>query len=166
MKQTIIILGIFIAVLFALFSTTDFKQSKVVVQNNINKTPIPIKANEHSDRYCNMSITDIDYSAQAILTNGDTLFFDDIGCMVMWLEEQKKDKDQITLWIWAKDTKQYIDAKKAWYFLGEDTPMHYGFGAYTKKQNGFIDFKDCQFKILRGETMKNPKIKGEILGNN
>ncbi len=165
MKQTIIILIIFIGVLFALFSTTSFKQSKVVVQNNISKQAIEIKPDQHSDRYCNMPIKEIDYSGQAILTNGDTLFFDDIGCMVLWLEEQKNN-EQIILWIWAKDTNEYINAREAWYHLGENTPMHYGFGAYKKHQANRIDFKECKLKILRGETMKNPKIKGEILGNN
>jgi hypothetical protein len=42
--------------------------------------------------------------------------------------------------------------------------MGYGFGAYEKKQAGFIDFQTMRLKVLRGETMNNPLIRKKLLG--
>jgi hypothetical protein len=42
--------------------------------------------------------------------------------------------------------------------------MNYGFGAYEQKQDGFISFEEMSLKVLRGETLRNPAYKKEILG--
>lgn len=164
-KKLLIIFIFFILLVVILFSTSSFEQSKVVVQNNHNKQPIEMIPNQYTDRFCNMKIEDISYSAQVVLQNNDTLFFDDIGCLILWLNEQTN-QDKIILWVWAKDTNQYIDARKAWYSLTERTPMHYGFGAYFKKQNHYINFDTMRDKMLKGITMANPKVRKKLLGNN
>ena len=165
LKKLLIIFSIFIVLVLILFSTTSFEQSIVVVQNNHKKEPILITPHKYKDRFCNMTIEDTTYSAQVVLENEDTLFFDDIGCLVLWLNEQSN-KEKIVLWVWAKDTNKYIDAKKAWYSLTDSTPMHYGFGAYKTKQNHYINFDIMSDKMLQGITMANPKIRKELLGNN
>ncbi len=165
LKKSLIIFSIFTILIFILFSTTSFEQSTVVVQNNHKKEPISITPHKYKDRFCNMTIEDITYSAQVILANNDTLFFDDIGCLVLWLKDQPN-QEKIVLWVWAKDTNKYINAKKAWYSLTEQTPMHYGFGAYTNKQTHYINFDTMSDKMIQGITMANPKIRKELLGNN
>ena len=110
-KTILVIATIFSILIFILFSTTNFKQLVVASQYNDTKNPIHIKENKYKDRYCNMTIKDIKYSAQAILENHTTLFFDDIGCLVLWLNSQEK-QEEILLWVWAKDTNKYINAKK------------------------------------------------------
>ena len=161
-KKIIIIISFFIILLLLLFSTTDFKQSIVVSQDNNSKNAIIMKSNQYTDRYCNMSIDDISYSAQAILPNDDTFFFDDAGCMILWFNDQKS-QENIVLWIWARDTNKYINAKKAWYSTTENTPMEYGFGAYEKNKPQLISFKKMQLKVLRGETLQNLIIRKKLL---
>ena len=165
LKKILIIFSIFTILIIILFSTSSFKQLTVVTQNNHTKQPIQIKSSQYKDRFCNMTIKDITYSAQVVLPNNDTLFFDDIGCLVLWLKDQPN-KEKIVLWVWAKDVNRYIDAKKAWYSLIESTPMHYGFGAYKIKQTNYINFDTMNNKMLQGNTMANPKIRKELLGNN
>jgi copper chaperone NosL len=164
LKKVFIIILFFILLLILLFSTTDFKKSIVVTENNNEKKAILISPNQYTDRYCNMSITDISYSAQAIVSNNNTFFFDDVGCMILWLNEQKNPKT-IILWVWAKDTNRYINAKKAWYSMTENTPMEYGFGAYEVKKDSLINFNKMKIKILRGETLQNPIIRKKLLEN-
>lgn len=164
-KKIVRIFIFFFLIIIILFSTTSFKQSTVVVQHNHKKEPINIVAHKYKDRFCNMDIEDITYSAQAILINNDTIFFDDIGCLILWLEEQTR-KDKIVLWVWARDAGIYIDATKAWYSLTEHTPMRYGFGAYKTKQNNYINFDTMTHSMLNGNTMANPKIRKYLLGNN
>lgn len=164
-KKIAIIFSLFIIIVIILFSTSSFEQKIVVKQNNHTKKPIQIVQDKYKDRFCNMTIKEVDYSAQVVLPNDDTLFFDDIGCLVLWLEEQKQ-KDDIVLWVYSKDTNTYINARDAWYSIDEFTPMKYGFGAYSTKQKGSVDFKTMSDKMLKQETMANPKIRKHILGNN
>ena len=62
----------------------------------------------------------------------------------------------------SKDTKQWINAKEAFYSLTDRTPMGYGFGAYKKKKDGFINYETMKLKMLRGETLNNPRIRQEL----
>ena len=165
LKKFFMIFIFFILILLLLFATTSFKQSIVVVPNNHKKSPIKLEIDKYKDRFCNMDIKDLKYSAQAILPNGDTLFFDDIGCLILWLKSQKN-KKKIVLWVWGKDKNNYINARKAWYSLKDLTPMNYGFGAYEHKQNGYIDFDTVKIKMDNQETMANPKIRKKLLGKN
>jgi copper chaperone NosL len=166
MFKVIIPIGsIFLVLVIVLFSTTNFNQLIVVSQNNITKKPINLKPNKYKDRYCNMTISDINYSAQVVLLNNDTLFFDDIGCLVLWLKNQKQKKDFI-LWVWAKDSNRYINAREAWYSQTEKTPMFYGFGAYEGKKKHYIDFDTVYHNMLNDKTLKNHTFKEQLLGNN
>ena len=164
-KKLLTIFLFFIFLVIILFSTTSFEQSIVVHQHNDTKQAIDIKNNLYKDRFCNMTIKDISYCAQAVLPNKDTLFFDDIGCLVLWLNTQDT-KNDIVLWVYSKDKKIYIDAREAWYSLTEHTPMRYGFGAYKIKKESFIDFETMSERMLSKKTMANPKVRKELLGNN
>ena len=164
-KKLLTIFLFFIFLVIILFSTSSFEQSIVVHQHNDSKQAINIKNHLYKDRFCNMTIKNITYSAQAVLPNKDTLFFDDIGCLVLWLESQSI-KDDIILWVYAKDKYKYIDARKAWYSLNEYTPMRYGFGAYKIRKDKFVNFKNMSEKMLSGKTMANPKVRKELRGNN
>ena len=90
------------------------------------------------------------------------VYFDDIGCMVLWTKKHKKSPKEAM--VFTKDTQRYIKATDAHYTINERTPMGYGFTAYEKLQKGSIDFKEMRLRVLRGETMKNPKIRKQILG--
>jgi hypothetical protein len=80
----------------------------------------------------------------------------DHGGMVKWLEDRSF-KNEAIIWVYARDSKKWIDAHKAFYTRDEETPMHYGFGAYAKPSDDKISFKEMQQYTLRGETMLNPK---------
>lgn len=62
--------------------------------------------------------------------------FDDIGCMVLWFEEEKIDfKDSVKIWITDAATGEWIDARSAIYTADNVTPMAFGFSAYASKTN-------------------------------
>jgi hypothetical protein len=134
-----------------------------VQTGNIDKKPIEIKIGKFQDSDCGMVIEDITYASQVIAPDGKTWFFHDHGGMVHWLEN-KKFKDQAVIWSMTKDTKKWIDARKAWYSRTDDTPMHYGFGAYENKKDGLIDFNTMFLYMVRGEHLGNPYIKAKLLG--
>ncbi len=158
--STIIILAIFIVIAISVS-----KQQKLIAtkDGNIKKEPIDMSREKFVDTFCSMEIKDLSYAVQVISPIGRNWFFDDIGCFIKWFESREF-KDETTVWVWAKDTKEWIDGKKAWYILGDDTPMRYGFGARKNRLKGSIDFEQMRLKILRGEDLTDPKIRKKVLG--
>jgi len=112
------------------------------------------------------SRTDLDgritYASEVIAPDGKTWFFHDHGGMVKWLED-KPFKQNAKIWVYAKDSKKWIDVKEAYFSQTDITPMEYGFGAYQKKQKNFINFQEMSIKMLRGENMSNPQIRQKLL---
>lgn len=150
-----------IAVVF--ISMAENKQPVSIVKNNIEKKPLPLKVNFTNDAYCKMLITTKRNSMQVVSPDGKTWFFDDPGCMVLWLQD-KPFKADAKLWVYTIDTKQWIDAKTAWYGIKDKTEMYYGFGARENKTEGSIDYREMELRMLRGENLSNPKIRKKLLG--
>ncbi|RLA81985.1 MAG: hypothetical protein DRG78_08285 [Epsilonproteobacteria bacterium] len=161
---TIVIIVLIIVVLFGSMSTSQ--NMTVVYVGNTDKKPIKIVINKFQDSDCGMVIDNITYASQIVSPSGKTYFFHDHGGMVHWLEN-KTFKDEAVIWTMTKDTKKYIDGRKAWYSRTDDTPMFYGFGAYEHKKSkeNLIDFKTMFLYMVRGEHLGNAKIKKMLLGD-
>ncbi len=156
---------VIISIIVALFISMSTSQNMTVVyQGNTDKKPIPIVLGKFQDSDCGMVIDDITYSSEVISNDGKTWFFHDHGGMVNWLKN-KSFKEDAVIWVFAKDTKKYIDGRKAWYSRTDNTPMFYGFGAYENKTDDLIDFKTMFLYMVRGEHLGNPFIKKQLLGD-
>ena len=92
-------------------------------------------------------------------------YFDDIGCLILWSKANRIELDSCKVYVFSNDTKEYIDAETAYYTINEKTPMNYGFGAYKIKKDQYVDFDTMSAKMLKGETMANPKVRKQLLGN-
>ena len=65
-----------------------------------------------------------------------TYKFDDIGCMVLWFEEENIDfKESAKIWITDAMTGEWIDARSAFYSSQNVTPMAFGYSAHASKQS-------------------------------
>ncbi len=155
---------VLIAIVITIFlSMSNQKNMKVIYTNNNEKNPVDITLNHFQDTLCGMTISSKENSAQVISPTGKTWFFDDVGCMVLWLEKIDF-KEQAVIWVYSNDTNKYINGRTAWYSRTAKTPMSYGFGAYENKQNGFIDFNQVILYMQRGENLTDPYIKQKLLG--
>ncbi len=141
------------------------KNDKMVVikTGNTKQVPLPIVLGKYQDSDCGMTIDVLDFASQIVQKNGDTRFFHDIGGMANFLKD-KSFKDSVKVWVYAKDSKTWVDGRKAWYSINEQTPMWFGFGAYKDKKEGFIDYEQMNLRVLRGETLQNPKLRKKVLG--
>jgi copper chaperone NosL len=159
-----ITLIIIIAIIIIIFlSMSNAKQMVVLKEGNTSLTPLEIILGKYQDSDCGMVIDKMDYVSQVISSDGKTWFFHDHGGMANWLKD-KSFKNDAKIWVMTIDTKQYINARTAWYSRTDNTPMRYGFGAYEVKQDGFITFDEMGLKVLRNETLRNPYIQKELLG--
>ncbi len=159
-----IVVGILVVIIVGVFLSLAKVQHMVVIkEGNTQKLPIKMKLHKYQDSDCGMVIDDLTYASQVIAPDGRTWFFHDHGDFVHWLRDKPFEKSAV-IWVMSRDTHKWIDGRKAFYTLNELTPMGYGFGAYEHKKAGMVDFATMRLRMLRGETMKNPRIRKQLLG--
>lgn len=155
-----ILIVIAIIVILLLSLGTD-QGARYVYKGNKAYTPIVIKPKEYQCSECSMDIEALEYNAQIITPGGDTYFFDDIGCVVLWLENRSiKTQKIITKTL---DTGDWIDVEKAWYTRTASSPMGYGFAAYKQKKEGLIPYAEMKLLMLQGKNLHDPFVKKSLL---
>lgn len=74
--------------------------------------------------HCKMLVGDKRYAAQ-VIHDGERLYFDDFGCMVLWLDE--KGSGSTRAWVRDDAKGAWVDARTSLYEEGKKTPMDFGF---------------------------------------
>jgi nitrous oxide reductase accessory protein NosL len=124
---------------------------------------------------CAMTVSDHNYSAQVrggpAGQKGKLYKFDDIGCAVIWLDQQPwKDNPKTEIWVTDYRNGDWLDARKAWYVKGKITPMGYGLGATPEQEPGALDFAQARKHIYeveeqththRGDEHQHPAAGGQ-----
>ncbi|MDQ1325255.1 MAG: copper chaperone NosL [Campylobacterota bacterium] len=113
---------------------------------------------------CVMVISDRKNAAQVINPeNGKNYKFDDIGCAVLWFEEEKIQwKDKAKIWVTDCVSGKWIDARKAFYNSITMTPMAYGLGAHEKNDSipqgeEVLNYERMYQRVIFIENKKNVK---------
>jgi hypothetical protein len=149
-----------IIILLVSFGSSD--GNRYVHKGNMQYKTISIKPKEYQCSECSMDIEELDYLAELIAKNGNTYFFDDIGCLVLWLKNHNPDtKAMLTKTL---DTHKWIDVKKAWYTRIAPSPMGYGFAALENKKDTLIDYEEMKLLMLQGKNLHDPFVKKSLLG--
>ncbi|GAB4290767.1 MAG: hypothetical protein Kow0096_04490 [Thiohalomonadaceae bacterium] len=107
--------------------------------------PVEIKWDRDTCERCRMVLSDRLYSAQirggSEGTKTRVYKFDDIGCAVLWLEQQSWHSDPRTeIWVTDYRTGAWIDARSAFYIKDRITPMAYGLGAQADPVEGAMSY--------------------------
>ncbi|BDY12422.1 hypothetical protein [Hydrogenimonas cancrithermarum] len=155
-------IGLFLLSLFILGGCGD-KGGNVGIRSE-NGKPVDFKPGSVTCPQCHMDLKSMIDSAELVRKNGEVVVFDDPGCMVLWMEAHHVDPSHVRLWVYSRDMHRWIDATKAHYSQTDPTPMGYGFGAYEKPAKDRIPFEEMRLRVLRGLTLKDPKIRKKLLG--
>lgn len=165
MKKLILYLFPVIGIVL-IFVYLNIRNQSVLDVINDEKVPLEWKENTIQCPQCNMFLVGKEHTAEAITPDNKTHFFDDPGCLVLWIEENHKNQDkEIVKWVYTLDSKKWVNALQAHYSINDKTPMEYGFGAYENMKKDFIDYDEMRLRMLRGENMTNAKIRKKILGD-
>lgn len=120
--------------------------------------PVEIRYGRDACDFCRMIISDPRYATQIRGGPGHKAYkFDDIGDALHFLRTQSwKDEGNVEIWVMDMDHgKTWLDARKAFYLPGKQSPMAYGFGAVPDARPGAVPFGDMQIQILkRGATSR------------
>jgi len=157
----VIILIVIIASVFV--SLESVQQMTVVREGNLKQQPLEMIQGRFQCSQCGMIINDLSFASQVAAADGKTWFFDDHGCMAAWLVARRFEKAP-RIWVPDLETGVWIDGRQAWYSRTDNTPMSSGFGAYSVRKEGFINFSTMQSYRMKGETLSNPLVKKQLLG--
>ncbi|NPA42916.1 MAG: hypothetical protein GXO27_02680 [Chlorobi bacterium] len=131
----------------------------VACQRKVDFSPRQPNYDRDVCHVCKMGLTDLPYNVQAINQYGEVRWYDDLGC----LAEDIRDGDfnqwkgeKYKIWIQDAETGEWIDAEKAWYRFGDETPMGYGYGALKEKKDDgeYYDFETVLKRIAEGKTKR------------
>ncbi|RXJ96231.1 hypothetical protein CRV00_03385 [Malaciobacter molluscorum] len=190
MRRILPYIFLIIISLFLYNYSKDTREDIKVEHNYMQDAPYRVVLETYKNRYicndCDMMIKRYLNSAQVIY-NHNVYFFDDVGCMIRWLDRQEF-RNKAKMYVYSTDTGTYIDAKLAWYIRDANTPLGYGFGAYEtsigaitsamtrstieeqignfkikRETKQIYEFEEIKQFALRGETLLNPMIKRELL---
>ncbi len=118
---------------------------------------------DHCER-CMMALSDRHHAAQ--IRGGEqhkSYTFDDIGCAVLWLEDQPW-KEQPAVEIWVNDHRNgdWIDARQAHYVRITHTPMNYGFSAQPDAAPGSVNFDTMKIAVFQQEADYDASVKARL----
>ena len=107
------------------------------------------------------------YAAEIIDPKSDRVYkFDDIGCAVLWLEEEKIPwANEAKIWVTDAKTGEWLDARKAKYTDDSITPMAYGIAAFSEKTfpkgHKVLHFDEI-VEIIKKIDAKNNQLRGVV----
>ena len=79
--------------------------------------------------------------------------FDDIGCAVIWLQQQSwKDDARTEVWVVDFIDGEWLDAREARYAKGRLSPMNYGLAAQAEASGDALDFEQAVAHIMMIEN--------------
>jgi copper chaperone NosL len=111
---------------------------------------------------CLMAVSDHSFSAQVrggpIGKKSKVYFYDDIGCAVLWLDEQDWwdggnwwEDPATEIWVTDWTDQSWIDARSAFYVKGHITPMDFQLGAQVNEVPGALNFEEAMQHIRTRE---------------
>lgn len=74
--------------------------------------------------HCSMLVSDRKHAGELVLSQ-ERRYFDDVGCMVLWLEERGGKAERV--WVRDPEGTRWVDATTSSFGDGASTPMDFGF---------------------------------------
>ncbi|MDO8896187.1 MAG: hypothetical protein Q7V19_00945 [Bacteroidales bacterium] len=156
MKILKIIIPVLIAVILLLASNA--------CKRNVDQSPREIHFDRDICVLCLMGLADPKYSAQSINTRGDIVWFDDLGCLIFFMESPDWERfggETAVSYIADSETGEWLKVEEAWYTYGKQTPMGYGYSAVKQKVDTAFDYPTTVKRIKEGVTMREEFLKNK-----
>lgn len=154
MKKNTLVIGALIAFILLLASHACTRR--------VDQSPREINFDRNTCALCLMGLADPKYSAQSINTRGDVVWFDDLGCLIFWIEKpdwEKFEGENAVSYIADSETGEWLKVEEAWYTYGKQTPMGYGYSAIRNRVDSAIDYATTVQRIKDGITMREEFLK-------
>lgn len=122
--------------------------------------PVEVRWDRDACERCRMVLSDPHFAAQVRYfpegKRAKVVKFDDVGCAVIWLQENNLENDsKAEIWVADHRSREWIDARSATYVLKKTTPMEYGLGAQSEQVSDGMNFEQAKQHIADIETRFN-----------
>lgn len=87
--------------------------------------------------HCAMLVSERRFAAQ-LVDGGERRYFDDVGCMVLWMDERKAQGARA----WVRQGDGWVVARSARFAPGARTPMDFGFEAKAEGARGWDEVRE------------------------
>jgi len=118
-----------------------------------DRPPATVHWDRDQDEECGMVVSDRRFAAQAIEPGGRAHVFDDVGCMIVWLDRQSW-QSEARLWVRDRNADRWIAPEQARWRAGEHTPSAYGFGASQEAAYGSLSFDQVRLAVRDTKTRR------------
>jgi len=98
--------------------------------------PVSVPLDRVACARCGMLVSEAEFSGQLHTQNGDVLFYDDPGCLL--LDAEQRGEDVRAHWFHALDSLRWLSAEEVGFALLDPTPMGYGLAAQLRGE-GLLD---------------------------
>ena len=98
--------------------------------------------------HCAMVLSDKEFGAQLVTEEGERRFFDDVGCMVVFME--KGSAKGARAWVRDGAGGTWLDARSA-HYVAASSPMDFGFGARAAEG---IAWDEMRARVLAKEAAR------------
>lgn len=78
--------------------------------------------------HCGMIVGDPRTAGELVIADGQRVYFDDVGCMIAYERDLRSPPRHA--WAHDADAPRWLDAERATYRAGEQTPMDFGYSAH------------------------------------
>lgn len=104
--------------------------------NNVSYEPREVNPEIDACEVCNMSVVHTDFATQLIENDGTVHMYDDIGCMVEFLEGEGKNKEIAATYVRDYETMDWVPFEQAYHAYHPEfwTPMAYGVVSFATKE--------------------------------
>ena len=93
--------------------------------------------------HCSMLVSERAPAAQAVLADNARRYFDDVGCMVSFIAQEKAAPK--AMWVVSPDGT-WVDAQRTRFNGGQRTPMDFG---YLPATNGALSFAEVRSALAK-----------------
>lgn len=107
--------------------------------------PAPIVWDKEACAHCRMHVGEPSMAAQAQLTDGRVLNFDDPGCLLSWLEQHREPLRAVYVHHHRED--RWLPREQAGFVPVSSSPMGFDLGAVDRGAEGALTWEEAAAKV-------------------
>jgi len=96
--------------------------------------------------YCRMHLGERAFAAEARTADGETLFFDDPGCLLLW--SAGADPQPVATWFHHATEPRWLAGEATGFVPAEATPMNWGLAAVEAETPGALPLAAARDRLL------------------
>ena len=111
--------------------------------------PRPIVYGAEACGHCKMQIGDAQFAAQLVTADGEAISFDDPGCLMRLVAEQKPRVR--ALYFHHGSEERWLDQASVGFERGATSPMGFGLRAVDRNTPGALDYASASRQVLESK---------------